>query len=278
MEKAWGGYFKSASCSVGSARHPGGWLIRGRSTGNPVRRCFGACTPSKDTSLRVVGRQGAAETHVDVNDQTHEYSASVLEPACISDLPPAQSWAPPTASMTRAVFTMSPASRLARTAGSAGNRGPISPGVSSVLVVLVTIGTAVIAAFRNRLKAVRECQTCQGYGVQRCKLCEGRGTIEWEGKMAHREPCPMCLGRRLNRCSCCGGGPFLRRSLFAHSRKGFEVGLADLQALGVTSSQTKRKNGLLPRLASLLQIGRTRIENNDRIEESDQLAEQIMMD
>lgn len=276
MERCCGNYVKSASCSALSVRHGGGLLIRGRFTKLLERRCLRPCTRSKLTSLNVIAEQRAI--CLDSSQTEHEYSTIVPETACCSDLSPTQSWTAPTASVTRAVFTMSPASRFARSAGGAGNRSFISPGMSSALVVVVTIGTAVVAAFRNRLKAVRECQTCQGYGVQRCKLCGGRGTIEWEGKMAHREPCPMCLGRRLNRCSCCGGGPFLRRSLFAHSRKGFEVGLADLQALGVASSQSRRKKGLLPSLASLLQFGRTRVESNERIEESDQLAEQIMMD
>lgn len=140
-----------------------------------------------------------------------------------------------------------------------------------VLIVL-SITAAVAAGVRSKLKAVRECAACRGFGVQRCKLCSGKGGIEWEGKMAHREPCPLCLGRRFVRCSCCGGGPFAR-NLFMHKNKTGEALLQQLQQFGTGSSGTSSgqpRRSLFGRL--------TTTQDQETIDKSDELAEQIMMD
>lgn len=153
------------------------------------------------------------------------------------------------------------------------------------VVVVVTVGTAVLAALKSKMRAVRECRACHGYGVQRCKLCSGRGTIEWEGKMAHREPCPLCLGRRLNKCTCCGGGaPLLTRSLFVHKQSDVEAALLEqLQSLasgpGENARGKKRRSGRGSFLPTGFDLFRRRgREEDDRLEQLDQLAEQIMMD
>lgn len=120
--------------------------------------------------------------------------------------------------------------------GSGGGTRPLAPAISSALVIGATVGTAVVAAIKSMVKAVRECSNCQGYGVQRCRLCSGKGTIDWEGKMSHREPCPMCLGRRLHKCTSCGGGILFSRSLFNHkANKGEDALMETLQTLTTPS-------------------------------------------
>ena len=135
------------------------------------------------------------------------------------------------------------------------------------LVLALTVGTAAVAALRAKLRAVRDCRTCHGYGVQRCKLCSGKGTIEWEGKMAHREPCPMCLGRRMNSCTCCGGGPIMARHLFVHRQR---KGLVEFPVL-----QSGKDIGLSGLVRNLRRNSQA---DDDRIQASDQFKEQIMMD
>ena len=134
----------------------------------------------------------------------------------------------------------------------------------SILVIAMAFGTAVLAAVRSKVKAVRECSSCQGYGVLRCKLCSGKGTIDWEGKMAHREPCPMCLGRRLIKCKTCGGGILFSRSLFIHkANKGEEALMETLQTL---------------RTPSMRLFGSKNSEQDARLAESDEYSKEILSD
>ena len=86
--------------------------------------------------------------------------------------------------------------------------------------------------------------------------------------MAHKEPCPLCLGRRFVRCSCCGGGGPFARNLFSHKNKTGEALLQQLQQLG-PAQQAQQRRWLFGRLGSM---------DDSRQEMSDQLAEQIMMD
>ena len=51
----------------------------------------------------------------------------------------------------------------------------------------------------------------------RCRLCTGMGSVGWEGKFRHNEPCPVCLGRRYTECQHCGGR--FHRPLFHHARR-----------------------------------------------------------
>ena len=48
----------------------------------------------------------------------------------------------------------------------------------------------------------------------RCSLCKGTGAVGWEGKWSHREPCPLCVGKRFVDCSSCGG--HFHRPMFRH--------------------------------------------------------------
>ena len=190
------------------------------------------------------------------------------------------------ASLSRVVYSsVSPTVRIAsqRTSSSAARgSSPFSSIIPSVVVLAVTVGTAAIAAIRARLRAVRECRQCHGYGVQRCKLCQGRGTIEWEGKMAHREPCPMCLGKRMNACTCCGGSPLMARHLFAHKhRTGKDIVTLTLLGGGGGSSTARREGGVGGRLSGLLlraRRGVNGVDHEERVEQSERLKEEIMMD
>lgn len=50
------------------------------------------------------------------------------------------------------------------------------------------------------------CEKCDGYGVQQCHVCRGRGVLTWEGKLLHKDdPCPLCFERCVEKCSSCGG-------------------------------------------------------------------------
>jgi len=49
------------------------------------------------------------------------------------------------------------------------------------------------------------CEKCEGYGVQQCHVCQGRGVLNWEGKLRRTDPCPLCFGSCLKKCSNCGG-------------------------------------------------------------------------
>lgn len=43
------------------------------------------------------------------------------------------------------------------------------------------------------------CEKCDGYGVQQCHVCQGRGVLTWEGKLRHTDPCPLCFGSCLKK-------------------------------------------------------------------------------
>lgn len=48
----------------------------------------------------------------------------------------------------------------------------------------------------------------------RCSLCKGTGAVGWEGKWSHKEPCPLCVGKRFVECTSCGG--HYHRPMFNH--------------------------------------------------------------
>ena len=56
----------------------------------------------------------------------------------------------------------------------------------------------------------------------RCSLCKGTGAVGWEGKWSHKEPCPLCVGKRFVECTSCGG--HYHRPMFSHiHRTGMDV-------------------------------------------------------
>ena len=122
------------------------------------------------------------------------------------------------------------------------------------MLLLFTLAGTISAAVRQRFEAAaRECTTCRGFGINRCgslfllalitypyiqsnycrnllsmhkccrcTLCSGSGAVGWEGKWDHKEPCPMCLGKRFVDCPECGGH-FHRRIFNHHHYTGLTV-------------------------------------------------------
>uniref|UniRef100_A0A1D1ZYF2 Uncharacterized protein n=1 Tax=Auxenochlorella protothecoides TaxID=3075 RepID=A0A1D1ZYF2_AUXPR len=114
----------------------------------------------------------------------------------------------------------------------------LSPSLLPLWLALL-IAAIIAAILRARWKAVHSCRACKGFGIQRCKLCDGRGVVGWEGKMSHEEPCPLCLGRRFTSCPCCGGLGGAR-PLFAHTLRRGSHPWASLVSL------TRRLRGIQP--------------------------------
>lgn len=122
------------------------------------------------------------------------------------------------ASLSRVFIGVQPGRGVARLTKVGKPSGPMS-----LLLLLFTVAGTISAAVRSRLEsAARECSTCHGYGINRCTLCSGRGAVGWEGKWNHKEPCPMCLGKRFVDCPECGGH-FHRRIFNHHHHTGLTV-------------------------------------------------------
>lgn len=93
---------------------------------------------------------------------------------------------------------------------------PSTAGPLSVLLVLFGTVIAILAALRASLvKRVKNCKCCRGFGVVRCKLCDGKGSVDWRAKFSYSENCPLCLSKRFVDCSDCGG--HYHRGMFGHS-------------------------------------------------------------
>jgi hypothetical protein len=98
------------------------------------------------------------------------------------------------------------------------SQGPKGGGPISLLLFALTLIAACFAALRNALvRKVRGCKCCRGYGVIRCRLCDGEGRVDWAAKLSHFDACPLCMNRRYIVCSDCGGG--YQRPLFSHARR-----------------------------------------------------------
>lgn len=57
--------------------------------------------------------------------------------------------------------------------------------------------------------------------------------------MKHTEPCPLCLGKRFNKCSCCGGVPVFAHRMFRHADKADKL-LGKLAASSSVNEGRKR--------------------------------------
>mmetsp|Transcript_23349 Transcript_23349/g.55867 ORF Transcript_23349/g.55867 Transcript_23349/m.55867 type:complete len:232 (+) Transcript_23349:134-829(+) len=167
---------------------------------------------SRNLSKAVNGRLPAVvvSAHNDIANPAVEASAASLDATTTSDFAGASSTSAPdsnvSASLTRTIVS-APTRHVAGLLS-----GPMSVLLGFVVAVAATV--AVVRAYVAR--RVRNCQSCKGYGVARCALCNGEGVISWEGKFVHEELCPVCLGKRHTRCGSCGGG--FNRPVFQHSR------------------------------------------------------------
>lgn len=106
---------------------------------------------------------------------------------------------------------------LSRGQPNARLRSALSSRATPITIVLaaaysVSLITSTVRSWM--IERTRSCKDCRGYGIRRCDLCDGAGTITWEGKWGHVEPCPRCIGKRFNRCESCGG--YHVPALFAH--------------------------------------------------------------
>nr|BCL66192.1 hypothetical protein [Volvox reticuliferus] len=121
------------------------------------------------------------------------------------------------ASLSRVLLVGQPGSMF-RTL--ANRKWPSSLGPISLLLFLFGTLLALIAAVRGILvRKVKACKCCKGFGVVRCRLCNGRGTVDWRAKFSYSETCPLCAARRFVVCPDCGG--HYHRRLFNHA-KGFK--------------------------------------------------------
>ncbi len=88
--------------------------------------------------------------------------------------------AAPFASLTRVLLTSQAPSNLVRQliAGRSRFAGPVG-----LLLFLCGLLLAVLSGVRAALvRRVKACQCCRGYGIVRCRLCDGRGSVEWMGE------------------------------------------------------------------------------------------------
>lgn len=89
--------------------------------------------------------------------------------------------------------------------------GPIS-----LLLFLFGLIVAILAAVRAALvRRVKGCKCCKGYGIVRCKLCNGDGKVDWRAKFSYQEVCPLCMTKRYVDCQECGG--YYHKRMFTHS-------------------------------------------------------------
>lgn len=103
------------------------------------------------------------------------------------------------------------ASRIAR-----GRVGTAPLLLGSVLLSLLLVLLYTLTKRRRHFLDEVQCPSCRGYGMRRCSVCDGRGTVQWEGKFTHVDPCPLCFGRRVEPCPICGG--IRTRKLWAHCK------------------------------------------------------------
>uniref|UniRef100_A0A7S3VNT9 Uncharacterized protein n=1 Tax=Dunaliella tertiolecta TaxID=3047 RepID=A0A7S3VNT9_DUNTE len=116
----------------------------------------------------------------------------------------------PSASLTRMLLMAPTPSLRALT-----NRKWHLTGPMSFLLFMLGIFLALMAAVRRVLvKRVKACKTCRAFGLIRCRLCDGQGSVLWRGKVNHEETCPLCLTKRYVTCPDCGG--HYHRSMFVH--------------------------------------------------------------
>lgn len=121
---------------------------------------------------------------------------------------------PPLASLTRVLLLGQPSNVLRAITK---RKFPAKFGPLSLLLFLFGMVVAVMAAVRSALvKRVKACKCCKGFGVVRCRLCGGRGSVAWKAKLSYSESCPLCLSKRFVVCTVCGG--HYHRALFSHVR------------------------------------------------------------
>lgn len=153
------------------------------------------------------------------------FGASTSEAACTASAPVADqqqqqvcvqqaTFGAPYASLSRVLLVGQPNTMFRNFV--TNRKWPSTAGPLSVLLILFGAVVAIIAALRASLvKRVKNCKCCRGFGVVRCKLCDGKGSVDWRAKFSYSENCPLCLSKRFVDCSDCGG--HYHRGMFGHS-------------------------------------------------------------
>jgi DnaJ-class molecular chaperone len=81
-------------------------------------------------------------------------------------------------------------------------------GPAGLMMGLAVAGLGIATAIHKAAETqpqVKLCTRCDGYGVECCDVCGGKGQISWEGKAHRTNPCPRCFGARLKKCPRCDG-------------------------------------------------------------------------
>lgn len=92
---------------------------------------------------------------------------------------------------------------------------PTLSGPVTLLLGLLAVFLAFLLTVRSLIvRKVRACKCCRGYGIKRCALCNGKGSVGWKAKLSYQEPCPLCMTKRFVSCPDCGG--YHHRHMFSH--------------------------------------------------------------
>ena len=167
---------------------------------------------------------------------------------------PAKAPAPPPFAALRLLLTgPSAAGNPLLRQGLGRNSATARSGPISLLLFVLTLIAACMAALRSAVvRRAKACRACRGFGVQRCRLCNGAGRVDWAAKLSHACLCPLCMNRRYVVCADCGG--HYHRPIFRHMRRanlGAEVG-APYAADGAAAAFGGRDGSATPAVASTL--------------------------
>lgn len=177
-----------------------------------------ATTDAEQASFRVKQRQQQQQHSQQHMERTTAVEASVAEVSTSASRP--QQLRNPVladnrfATLSRVLLVGQPGTMFRNLAN---RKWPSAIGPISLLVFLFGTVMALFAAVRGALvRKVKSCKCCKGFGVVRCRLCDGRGTVDWSAKFSYSESCPLCAAKRFVVCPECGG--HYHRRLFNHAR------------------------------------------------------------
>lgn len=118
------------------------------------------------------------------------------------------------ASISRGLLSVAQPQNLLRNLAQRKFPAPSGP-VSLMLFLLGLVLGVVAAVHRALIHRVKSCRGCKGYGITRCKLCDGSGVVAWRAKLSYSECCPLCMRKRYVVCPDCGG--FHHKRMFSHT-------------------------------------------------------------
>ncbi|GBF97834.1 hypothetical protein Rsub_11184 [Raphidocelis subcapitata] len=184
------------------------------------RTCSCACSAARQAApeaTTTASERTVQQQMQQVNEQWQQQQQQMVQRRATPAAPPP----PPFAALRMLLTGQNPA---LKTLQKKPGGGPIS-----LLLFALTVIAAAFAALRSAImRKVRRCKCCRGFGVTRCRLCDGQGRVDWAAKLSHYAACPLCMNRRYVVCTDCGGG--FHRPLFGHQRRrqGADQDLGDL--------------------------------------------------